>query len=148
MSTSVVVKIAQTRPSSQVLSPRRMTWRPAVLDAIHRFVGQTGNAVFTRQQLIENELDEIVRQTCSVGKTPASTMDRVHQELVLEGKIERVGDGVYRLLPSVVIFVIVAHNSSRGYECVHVCVRIVYVLAFLIVMWVGASQLCAHIITA
>ncbi len=94
--------------------PRRMQWRPAVLSAIHRLVSQTGNAVFTRQQLIENELDEIIRHTQSIGKTPASTMDRVHQELVREGKIERVVDGVFRFLPPSERTVVVATTSDGG----------------------------------
>ncbi len=155
MSMSVVVKIAHTLPSSQVLSPPRIPWRPAVLAAIHRLMAQTGNPFFTRQQLIENELDEIVRQTCSVGKTPTSTMDRVHQELVLEGKIERVGDGVYRLLPTAVFDVVVARTArgsvlggwmrcGESLSVVFVSVRIVYVLAFLIITYVVASRLYAH----
>ncbi len=97
---SASVQTAETLPSSaQPSSPFRMQWRPAVLAAIHRLVAQAGNPIFTRQELIENELDEIIRQTQSIGRTPASTMDRIHQELVREGKIERVVDGVYRFLP-------------------------------------------------
>ncbi len=64
----VTVKVALTCPSFRVLSPLKMPWRLAVLDAIHRLTAQTRSAVFTRQQLIENELDEIVRQTSSVSE--------------------------------------------------------------------------------
>ncbi len=94
--------------------PRRMQWRPAVLAAIHRLVAQAGNPIFTRQELIENELDEIIRQTQSIGRTPTSTMDRVHQELVREGKIERVVDGIYRLLPPSSDRAVVVATSDGG----------------------------------
>ncbi len=129
-------------PSAQALSPLRTLWRPAVLDAIHCFVAQTGNPVFTRKQLIKRELDKIVHQTQSIGKTPVSTMDRVLQELVLEGKIERVVDGVYFCL----------HNPLQSYTSLWlaqrawrvVTVHVVYVLAFLIITSVVASWLYAH----
>ncbi len=96
---SALGEYTQPQPSSAQALPLKMQWRSAVLAGIHRLVDRSGNAVFTRQQLIENELDEIVHQTQSVGKTPASTLDRVHQGLVREGKIERIVYGVFRLLP-------------------------------------------------
>ncbi len=112
---SASVQTAETLPSSaQPSSPFRMQWRPAVLAAIHRLVAQAGNPIFTRQELIENELDEIIRQTQSIGRTPASTMDRIHQELVREGKIERVVDGVYRFLPPSSERAVVVATSDGG----------------------------------
>ncbi len=156
---TLVLKTAQTLPLAQRLSPVRMPWRSAVLDAIYRVVGQTGSAVFTRQHLIENHLDEMVHQTLSTGVTPASTMDRVLQELVLEGKIERVVDGVYRFHPTIVLKGFVTRTargswlggwircgvSGESFSVVFVSMHVIYVLAFLIFTYVVASRLYVHL---
>jgi hypothetical protein len=71
-------------------------WRDAVWAAVRREAGRHGGA-FTRQQLIDNELDWIRRQTGSVGRTPEQTLSRELQELRESGLLLFDGNGRYRL---------------------------------------------------
>ncbi len=73
-------------------------WQEAVLHAIHRLCQRKGSRIFTRQELISEELPRIIEETMSTGATPAQTLSRVLQELrdmqLLEFLDER---GTYRL---------------------------------------------------
>ena len=73
-------------------------WSEAVENALRRHVAKTGAPLFTRQALIESELDAIVAETGSAGATPYQTLSRELQQLRDAGAIEFVGQGVYRWL--------------------------------------------------
>jgi hypothetical protein len=75
-----------------------MIWQESVAEAIRRLVARTGNPVFTRHQLIDSELPQIVKEVGSAGKTPEQTLSRILQEFRDQGTIGFEGDGVYRLL--------------------------------------------------
>lgn len=87
---------------------------------MRRLVARSGSADFTRQQMIEEELGRIVRETGSRGATPEMTLSRVLQQLRDTGAIEFVTPGRYRLLdapfalpqvsPSKCVFVIGSHS--------------------------------------
>jgi putative restriction endonuclease len=71
-------------------------WSEAVLTAVRRHVRRTGSTIFSRQGLIDAEMEAIVAATGSSGATPWQTLSRVLQELRDAGALEFVGDGVYR----------------------------------------------------
>src|SRR5688500_4120345 len=72
------------------------SWSEAVEDAVRRHVAKTGSRVFTRQALIDSELDAIVADTGSAGATPHQTLSRELQQLRDSGVIEFVDQGTYR----------------------------------------------------
>jgi putative restriction endonuclease len=72
------------------------SWSEAVEAAVGRFVNRTGNPVFTRQALIDSELDAIVADTGSAGATPHQTLSRELQQLRDAGFLEFVDAGTYR----------------------------------------------------
>jgi len=74
-----------------------MNWRDAVPEALRRFSVRHSTRSIDRQQLIDEELDPIVRNTNSIGVTPAQTLSRVLQELRDEGIIEFISTGNYLL---------------------------------------------------
>lgn len=76
------------------------SWGEAVESAVRRFVARTGNAVFTRQALIDAELDAIVADTGSAGATPHQTLSRELQQLRDAGTIEFIDAGTYRWVDS------------------------------------------------
>jgi len=74
-------------------------WSQAVEEAVRRHVGSSGDPVFTRQDLIDAELDRIVSETGSEGATPHMTLSRELQQLRDSGVLEFVDDrGTYRLI--------------------------------------------------
>jgi hypothetical protein len=75
-----------------------MIWVESVEYAIRRLTSRTGNRVFTRQQLIDSELERIVSEVGSTGETPEQTLSRVLQELRVLGKIEFESPGIYKLI--------------------------------------------------
>ena len=76
-----------------------ISWTEAVETAVKRHVDATGDNVFTRQALIDSELDQIVRETRSTGLTPAMTLSRELQEMRDRGQIEFVDErGTYRFV--------------------------------------------------
>lgn len=72
------------------------SWATAVENAVRRHVAQTGSRVFTRQALIDSQLDAIVGETGSAGATPHQTLSRELQQLRDVGLIEFVDQGTYR----------------------------------------------------
>jgi putative restriction endonuclease len=72
------------------------SWSDAVADAVRRHVAKTGSAVFTRQALIDAELDAIVADTGSAGATPHQTLSRELQQLRDAGAIAFIDQGTYR----------------------------------------------------
>lgn len=96
------------------------SWSEAVEIAVRRLAARNGNAEFTRQQMIDEELERIVCETGSRGATPEMTLSRELQQLRDRGEIAFDGRGHYRLLvapftlpqlaPSKCVFVIGAHS--------------------------------------
>lgn len=94
-------------------------WSEAVAAAVQRHVAKTGSQVFSRQALLDAELDAIVADTGSAGATPHQTLSRELQQLRDAGVIEFVDLGIYRLVhsplatangPSKGVFVIGSHS--------------------------------------
>jgi putative restriction endonuclease len=77
---------------------RSKSWTEAVTDAVQRHVAKTGSSIFTRQALIDAELDAIVADTGSAGATPHQTLSRELQQLRDAGVLEFVDHGAYKLL--------------------------------------------------
>ena len=73
-----------------------MIWKSSVLDAISRLTRRKKNRVFSRQELIEEELDRVAAEVGSAGRTPAQTLSRILQELGREKIIVWKSRGVYR----------------------------------------------------
>jgi putative restriction endonuclease len=72
-------------------------WSEAVEIAVARLAGRLGQRQFTLQQLVDEELPRIVRETGSRGATPEATLRRELQELRDRDGIEFLGRGQYRL---------------------------------------------------
>jgi len=76
-----------------------MTWQESVAEAIKRLTTRRKSHVFTREELISSEMEQIVREVDSAGATPEQTLSRVLQELRNQEFIAFESPGVYRLLP-------------------------------------------------
>lgn len=75
--------------------PKR-TWSEVVLDAVKRHIVETGSVVFTRQELIDGQLEAIVIATGSSGQTPHQTLSRELQQMRDAGLLEFLAQGSYR----------------------------------------------------
>jgi hypothetical protein len=75
-----------------------MSWRDAVLAALHRFSDRHATRVIGRQEFLAEELERIIGDTGSQGQTPDQTVSRVLQELRDEGLLEFLNAGEYQLL--------------------------------------------------
>ena len=74
-------------------------WSEMVEKAVRRHVSSSGDPVFTRQALMDAELDRIVNETGSTGATPHMTLSCELQQLRDSGVLEFVDDrGTYRLI--------------------------------------------------
>ena len=74
-------------------------WSEVVEEAVRRHVDSTGDLVFTRQDLMDAELNRIISETGSEGATPQMTLSRELQQLRDAGVLEFVDDrGTYRLI--------------------------------------------------
>ena len=58
-----------------------LIWRDAVINGIIRLTETINSKVFTRQELIDQQLPLIIREAGSAGETPSQTLSRVLQEL-------------------------------------------------------------------
>jgi putative restriction endonuclease len=67
-----------------------------VTNAVRRHVAETGSPIFTRQALIDSQLDAIVADTGSAGATPHQTLSRELQQLRDTGLLEFLDQGTYR----------------------------------------------------
>lgn len=76
-----------------------ISWTEAVEQAVKEHVLKTGDDVFTRQALIDDQLEQIVAVTGSTGATPHMTLSRELQEMRDRGTVEFIDDkGTYRFL--------------------------------------------------
>jgi putative restriction endonuclease len=74
-------------------------WSEVVEEAVRRHVDSTADSVFTRQELVDAELNRIISETGSEGETPHQTLSRELQQLRDAGVLEFVDDrGTYRLV--------------------------------------------------
>ena len=73
-------------------------WSVVVEEFVRRHVARSGSAIFTRQALVDAELDAIVKATGSSGVTPHQTLSRELQQLRDLGVLEFVDHGTYRLI--------------------------------------------------
>jgi len=74
-------------------------WSEVVEEAVRRQAGKSSDGSFSRQELIDTELDRIVSETRSEGATPHMTLSRELQQLRDAGVIVFVDDhGTYRLV--------------------------------------------------
>jgi putative restriction endonuclease len=74
------------------------TWSEAVEAAVRRLGAAKPDGIFTRNELIEYELDKIVSDVGAQGATPSQTLSRELQQLRDAGTIEFMDDhGTYRL---------------------------------------------------
>jgi hypothetical protein len=71
-------------------------WRDSVLDAMRRRAARDPEGVVHRNDLIRHELDQIVAESESDGRTPEQTLSNSLQRLRDEGVIEFLGRGKYR----------------------------------------------------
>jgi hypothetical protein len=76
-----------------------MGWREAVLEALKRYCGRHFSRTVLRTRLIAEELEQIVADTGSRGRTPEMTLNRVLQDLRDEGFVAFIdNDGQYEYL--------------------------------------------------
>jgi len=76
----------------------KLTWIEAVRRAVRRFCERHGREDFWRQEIIEEELDQIVTDTRSRGRTPHQTLTWALEHLRDLGEVEFVNNrGYYRL---------------------------------------------------
>ena len=75
-----------------------MTWHESVAAAIQRHTTRTKNRVFTRQDLIDTELKQILTETVPGTGTPEQTLNRVLQEMRTVGILDSEAPDIYRLL--------------------------------------------------
>ena len=74
-------------------------WSEVVEEAVRRHVHTAASAEFTRQEMIDAELDRIISETGSEGATPNMTLSRELHQLRDAGVLEIVDDrGTYRLI--------------------------------------------------
>lgn len=72
------------------------SWTQAVESAVRRHIVKTGSTIFTRQALINAELDAIISDAGSVGITPHQTLSRELQQLREAALLEFLDPGTYR----------------------------------------------------
>jgi hypothetical protein len=80
-----------------------MTWKEATIDALTRMSLRHRRNYFVRSEIIDEELENIVRNVGSIGSTTEQTLSRVLQELRDEGYLLFDGHGGYTLLDSTAI---------------------------------------------
>lgn len=66
------------------------TWREAVIDGIRKLTKNKNSYLFSRQEIINTQLNQIIQEVQSIGETPSQTLSRVLQELRDENLIEFV----------------------------------------------------------
>jgi hypothetical protein len=81
-----------------ILRDAIMSWKSSTFEAIKRITKRNRSHLFSRQQILDEELLRIIADAESTGKTPAQTLSRVLQELRNEKKISMNSSGRYRLL--------------------------------------------------
>ncbi len=61
------------------------TWRESVIEGIRRLVNRKSSVLFTRQEILSEEIDRIAEEAGSDGETPGQTLSKILQELRDEG---------------------------------------------------------------
>ncbi|MGM0510195.1 MAG: hypothetical protein ACQESD_03605 [Thermoplasmatota archaeon] len=79
--------------------PKTLTWREAAKEAIKKVVERHNDPEFSRQILIDEEMDYIKKMTRTKGKTPEQTLSRTLQELWKEENyLSHEERGIYQLI--------------------------------------------------
>jgi len=79
--------------------PETLTWREAAKEAIKKVVERHNDPEFSRQILIDEEMDYIKKMTRTKGKTPEQTLSRTLQELWKEENyLSHEERGIYQLI--------------------------------------------------
>ena len=94
----IVAKPGRIGADIQEKRHERNSWREAVVAAIARQSAANRSPTFTRQQLVQTELERIVADVAAKGATPAQTLSRILQEIRDDGAIAFVSDGEYKIL--------------------------------------------------
>lgn len=76
-----------------------MTWLESVIQAIQDLTARKDSRMFSRSELINEELENITRRLPAVGKTPEQTLSRVLQQLRDEGYLIFTRRGEYVFVP-------------------------------------------------
>ena len=77
----------------------KKTWKEAVRDAVHRLCKRKGEDIFDSETLFNEELERIIEDTQTKGKTPRRSVALFLQELRDDGVIEFLDNqGTYKLL--------------------------------------------------
>jgi DNA-binding transcriptional ArsR family regulator len=75
-----------------------ITWREAVIRGIRRLVNRKSSVLFTRQEILSEEIGHIAEEAGSDGQTPGQTLSRILQELRDDGLvtfIDNQGNYIY-----------------------------------------------------
>ena len=76
-----------------------MTWKQAVLEAVHRLCKRKDEDIFDFRTLCDEELQQIIEDTQTRGRTPENSVQRFLQDLRDDGAIEFLDNqGTYKLL--------------------------------------------------
>ena len=79
-----------------------MTWREAVLAALHRLAIRENRLNIDRQKLISEELEQIIRDANSSGITPEQTLSKTLQQLREQKIIHFISNGNYLLADTLI----------------------------------------------
>lgn len=62
-----------------MITSQKKPWIEAVMDALRRIYEEKNNRRITYQQILIKELDKIIRETQTKGKTPDRTLSKILQ---------------------------------------------------------------------
>ena len=74
-----------------------MTWKESTQKAVRDLTLRLNRKTFSRRELIEFELQNLLSRIVSSGDTPEQTLSRELQEMRDEGMLEFLGAGNYLL---------------------------------------------------
>ncbi len=126
-----------------------MDWPESVRNAIIRSAQKHKSPVVTRIALVQEELDRIVRETESEGKTPDQTLSRILQVLRDDGFIEFVGRGEYKITytpPQIIISADAGEITATERKEVTTTrvVRDTSIISNLKSLYENKCQICSH----
>lgn len=107
---ALVPSVLKCTDSTHVLRPittpghlnsiQAKNWQDATMNAITSLTLDTRHTIFSRQELIDTRLNQIIEAVGTTGNTPKQTLSRVLQELRNAGFLEFLGQGQYRVVSS------------------------------------------------
>ena len=126
-----------------------MTWKDAVLLALSRLAKRRSSRIVTRQKILEEELDQIISDTQTDGRTPGQTLNRTLQDLRDEGMLSFLDNkGTYGLLflgnPDPVDIASDYDPPPRDPATIHRIRRDTRIVAHLKQQYEYRCQICGH----